>query len=143
MNPARLCGWNACQCSASGVNTDIELALFDADHDVADPEVTYATALAVYAAGRQSVYAADTVAWAAYKAGRLDEAQSYMTLALRLGTQDARLSYHAGAIAQAAGEGAAAQQHFEAAVRMEAGQSLLYIDAARDALSQVRGARGQ
>jgi tetratricopeptide (TPR) repeat protein len=126
--------------SANGENTGMEVALFDAEHDAGDPEQTYQDALAVYAGGRQSIAAADTVAWAAYKAGRPEEAQSYMTLALRLGTQDPRLSYHAGVIAQSAGDSAAAQQHFEAAVRMEAGQSVLYIAPARAALSQVTSA---
>jgi|CXWL01.1.fsa_nt_gi tetratricopeptide (TPR) repeat protein len=125
--------------SANGEDTGLEIALFDAEHDDGDPQETYADALAVYGRGRQSVAAADTVAWAAYKAGHLDEAQSFMRLALRLGTQDPRLSYHAGVIAQATGDESAARQHFEAAVRMEAGQSLLYIDAARDALSLVWG----
>ncbi len=122
--------------TASGVDTDIELALFDADHGV-EPERTYQRALAAYDAGRRGVYAADIVAWAAYKAGRIDAASSYMALALRLGTNDARLSYHAGVIAQASGDDAAAHKHFADAVRMEAGQSVLYVSPARAALDAV------
>jgi tetratricopeptide (TPR) repeat protein len=60
--------------AANGVDTDLELALFNADHGI-DPENTYQNALAAYAR-RGSVYGADTVAWAAYKAGHLDEAEA-------------------------------------------------------------------
>src|SRR5205814_7237454 len=94
--------------AANGVDTDIELALFDADHGTA-PEQTYRNALAAYER-RPSVYAADTVAWAVYKAGHIDEASRYVSEARRLGTRDPRLAFHAGIIEAAAGDAEAARQ---------------------------------
>ena len=121
--------------AANGVNTDIELALFDADHGVA-PVATYETARAAYVR-RPSIFAADTVAWAAYKAGRIDDARRFMDEALRLGTKDARLAYHAGAIAAAAGDALAAEAYLRDAVAMEPAQSLRYAAAARQALGEL------
>lgn len=50
------------------------------------------------------IYLDDAQAWALFGAGRVDEARRASRRALRLGTRDARLIYHAGAIALAAGE---------------------------------------
>jgi tetratricopeptide (TPR) repeat protein len=53
---------------------------------------------------RGDVYTLDVVAWAAYRAGRLDEAREASAAATRLGTRDALLLYHRGAILIASGE---------------------------------------
>lgn len=50
------------------------------------------------------IYVDDAYAWALYRAGRLQDARLASGRALRLGTQDARLLYHAGAIELAAGD---------------------------------------
>ena len=47
---------------------------------------------------RQDIYAYDLLAWALYKNGHLQEAQAAIAEALKLGTQDARLFFHAGMI---------------------------------------------
>ena len=52
---------------------------------------------------RKDVYAYDLLAWALHKEGRDREADQAMTLALREGTQDAQLFYHAGMIAHSLG----------------------------------------
>ncbi len=78
-----------------------QLALFYADHDL-QPKLAYRLAVAD-AAARPSIYAADAVAWTALKAGKLAEARAAIQEALKLGTQDAKLYYHAGMIAKAAG----------------------------------------
>ncbi len=52
----------------------------------------------------RDIGAFDTMAWAAFKAGRVEEARAAIAQALRLGTQDARLFYHAGMIFKKAGE---------------------------------------
>ena len=120
---------------ANGGDADIELALFDADHGV-DPQGTFARAAAAYQR-RGSVYAADTVAWAAYKAGRIDDAQAYMALAQRIGTHDARLSYHAGVIARAAGDAVAAARYLRDAVDLAPSLSPPYAVQASAALHDV------
>ncbi|PYS01702.1 MAG: hypothetical protein DMG12_15075 [Acidobacteria bacterium] len=68
-------------------------ALFYADHDV-KPQKAYSIAVKEYSV-RKDIYGADAVAWTALKAGRLNEAQVAIEAALRLGTQDAKLFYHA------------------------------------------------
>ncbi|MBA3692576.1 MAG: hypothetical protein H0W77_03925, partial [Acidobacteria bacterium] len=53
---------------------------------------------------RRDIYGADALAWTAFKANKISEAQTAMKDALRLGTQDAKLFYHAGMIARASGD---------------------------------------
>lgn len=53
---------------------------------------------------RQDLYTEDALAWALYRKGRLSEARAAIDRALVLGTPDARLLYHAGAIRLAAGD---------------------------------------
>ncbi|MDF2694222.1 MAG: hypothetical protein K0S65_2605, partial [Labilithrix sp.] len=55
-------------------------------------------------ARRKDIVTEDALAWALYRNGKLDEAQASIARARRLGTPDARLVYHEGAIRIAAGE---------------------------------------
>ena len=54
--------------------------------------------------GRSGIYVYDTYAWTLYRAGRLDDARRASDEAMQLGTPDARLLYHAGAIRLAQGD---------------------------------------
>lgn len=81
--------------AAAGGDASVDLALFEADFG--DPESAYAQASAAYAR-RPNIHAADTLAWAAFRSGRLDEAQARIAEALRLGTRDAGILAHAEAI---------------------------------------------
>jgi len=54
--------------------------------------------------GRGGIYVSDTYAWTLYRAGRIDEARRASDEATLLGTPDARLLYHAGAIRLAQGD---------------------------------------
>jgi len=53
-------------------------------------------------ATRKDVVTEDALAWAAYRAGALDEAKAAIVRARRLGTPDARMIFHEGAIRLAA-----------------------------------------
>lgn len=53
---------------------------------------------------RDDEYTEDAAAWALYRAGRLQEARAASDKANRLGTRDARLWFHAGAIRAASGD---------------------------------------
>ncbi|MCC6454630.1 MAG: tetratricopeptide repeat protein [Caldilineaceae bacterium] len=97
--------------ASAGMDVDLEMALFGSDHG-ADKAAALAQAEAVYAR-RPTIYAADVLAWALYQNGRAAEARGYMEEALRLGTRDARLYYHAGMIALAQGESAQAQVYLQ------------------------------
>jgi tetratricopeptide (TPR) repeat protein len=56
--------------------------------------------------GRGGIYVEDAYSWVLYRAGRIAEAKKASELAIRIGTKDARLLYHAGAIRMAAGDAA-------------------------------------
>jgi tetratricopeptide (TPR) repeat protein len=86
---------------ATGSVYDRQLVLFAADHDrgVAEAVSRARAALAL----RHDIYGHDALAWALFKAGELEEAAAEAGAALALGTQDSRLAYHAGMIAEAQG----------------------------------------
>ncbi|MDQ2668585.1 MAG: tetratricopeptide repeat protein, partial [Gemmatimonadota bacterium] len=58
---------------------------------------------------RKDIYAYDLLAWSLHKAGRDVDARSAMSLALREGTRDAQLFYHAGMIEHSLGHDDAAR----------------------------------
>lgn len=125
--------------AANGVNNDPALALFEADQGT-DPERAYAEARAVYEQ-QPNVYAADAAAWAAFRSGRIDEAAALMDSALRIGTRDPRMAYHASVIFEATGDSARARDYATQAVEMEAAQSRRYVHAARELLLRVEASR--
>ncbi|HXG65061.1 MAG TPA: tetratricopeptide repeat protein, partial [Blastocatellia bacterium] len=120
--------------AAQGALYNRQLALFYADHDM-KAEEAYANALKEYEA-RKDIYGADAVAWTALKAGKVSEAQSAMKEALRLGTRDARMYYHAGVIARAAGNNSAARDYLERALKLSPQFDPLQAGIARKALEQ-------
>ena len=67
---------------------------------------------------RHDVHAHDTLAYACFKKGLLDEADREMTLALAQGTQEAPLMHHAALIARARGDHARAESMTAAAKRL-------------------------
>jgi tetratricopeptide (TPR) repeat protein len=69
-------------------------------------------------ATRPDVYGYDLLAWALHGQGRNAEAARAMSSALRLGTRDATLFYHAGMIERALGHDAAARRHLSAALEV-------------------------
>jgi tetratricopeptide (TPR) repeat protein len=121
--------------AAAGVDVDLELALFDLEHST-NPAQTLQAAQAVYQR-RPSLYAADVLAWALYHNGRYDDAWAYSQEALRLGTQDALLYYHAGVIAYALGEAAAAQTHLQQALALNPAFSLRHATQAQAILAEL------
>ena len=67
---------------------------------------------------RRDVYGYDLEAWALHALGRNAEAWTSMEKALAQGTEDAQLSYHAGAIASALGRTATAREHLARALAL-------------------------
>jgi tetratricopeptide (TPR) repeat protein len=111
-----LCEQTARIGAASGQLYNRQVTLFYADHDLKSGEA-YQLARREYET-RRDVYGADALAWAALKAGKVDEARQAVKEALRLGTQDAKLFYHAGMVARAAGDRAAAQEYLRRALKL-------------------------
>jgi tetratricopeptide (TPR) repeat protein len=97
----RLVGVETRLLQANGVNTDAELALFEADHG--DPAQAMDLAARAWAAA-PSVRSADAFSWALSAAGRDAEALRMSERAMRLGSRDPSFLYHAGMVARRAGE---------------------------------------
>jgi tetratricopeptide (TPR) repeat protein len=115
-----------------------QIALFLADHGL-EPEAAYASAKAEYEK-RRDIYGADAVAWTALAANRLDEAAAASKEALRLGTKDAKLFYHAGMIAHARGDGDEARRLLGEALRLNPRFDPLQSRRARETLDVIGGA---
>jgi tetratricopeptide (TPR) repeat protein len=124
---------------ANGVNTDLEIALFYADHNL-ELQTSLEKARAAYKA-RPSIDAADTLAWTLYKIGDYRKAQPYASEALKLGTRDPLKLFHAGMIAKALGHKEQAQEYLQQAVDLNPHFSLLYADEAADALKSLKSGR--
>ena len=111
----------------AGQVVDLEAAQFALDHSRIAQGV--ASAKAAYAARPLNVFANDAMAWASFRVGDVGEAQRYMAVALRLGSADAAMHWHAAAIAAALHDRATAtkelrfalhtNQYFTFAVRAE------------------------
>jgi len=125
--------------AASGLLYNRQQALFHADHDM-KPQEAYANAAKEYAV-RKDIYGADALAWTALKAGKLPEAQAAMTAALRLGTQDAKLFFHAGMIAKAAGERRSARDYLRRTLTLSPQFDPLQASIARKTLMNDFGRR--
>lgn len=94
---------------ANGVDVDLELALFDADHAPGKGAVERAREAL---RDRPSVFAHDALAWNLHRAGAdPDEAWDEARAALALGSRDPQLRFHAAAIAAARGDRDAASEH--------------------------------
>lgn len=96
---------------ANGVNTDLQIAMFNADHD-RDLAATVVRAEAAFAA-QPSIQAADVLAWVQYKAGDIGAAVAAIEQALRTGTGEPLILFHAGVILQAAGDDARAAEYLQ------------------------------
>jgi len=124
---------------ANGVDTDLEIALFYADHDM-NLQTSLQRARAAYDA-RPSIHAADTLAWTLYKTGDYKEAQKYSSAALKLGTRDPLMLFHAGMISKVLGHGEQARAYLQQAIDLNPHFSLLYADEAADSLKSLETAR--
>lgn len=113
-----------------------QLAMFYADHDL-KPNEAYLDAAKEYSV-RRDVYGADALAWTALKAGKTAEAQEAIKEALRLGTKDARLFYHAGLIARSAGDRAGASEYMQKALALNPQFDPLQAEIARRELEALK-----
>jgi tetratricopeptide (TPR) repeat protein len=115
-----------------------ELAWFYADHDRRPDEALRLARLELET--RRDVHAHDLLAWALYKTGQPEAARAAMTDALRLGTRDARLYYHAGMIERALGNAEAAAAYLRQALATNPRFHPRHADEARRALEALDGA---
>jgi tetratricopeptide (TPR) repeat protein len=112
-----------------------ELAYFYADHDRKLPE---ALDLAQKEREvRRDIYAYDLLAWALYKNDQPQQALAAMTEALRLGTRDARLFFHAGMIHHRLGQEAQARDYLRQALATNAAFHVLHVEVAERTLRDI------
>jgi tetratricopeptide (TPR) repeat protein len=124
--------------AANGVNTDLELALYTADHGRREDLPRAVEQARAQVDARPSVVAWDVLAWTLYRSGDLDGAAAASEEALRLGTRNALMQFHAGMIAAARGETAAAITFLESALELNPHFSVRYAPEARATLERLR-----
>ena len=120
---------------AAGVNTDVELALYEADHGSPPRGVLLGRRAWAQA---PSVRSADALGWALTRAGHPHAGLKWLRHALSLGSRDPSFLYHAGVAAAAAGERATARAWLGRLVRQAPRFSPLYGPRAARLLERLR-----
>jgi len=110
-----------------------DLALFYADHDM---KLSEALDLAQKEFEvRHDVYTWDALAWALFKNGKLSEAASASENALRFGTRDPLILFHAGLIAEQLGRHDQARSDLSEALHINPHFHLIYASQAKQVLA--------
>ena len=112
-----------------------QLALFWADHDMKLNEAL--EIMRRERAARADIYTSDALAWCLFKTGQLAEAKEAIEQAMRLGTRDARILYHAGMIYDGLNDRQRAVKYFKLALDADFSFDVLQADVARRKLSQL------
>ncbi|MEK6251532.1 MAG: tetratricopeptide repeat protein [Actinomycetota bacterium] len=119
---------------ANGVNTDVDLALFEANHGSAAKAVLLGRRAWAEA---PSVRSADAYSWALSRAGDDAVALRFSAEAMKLGSRDPSFLYHAGIVAQRAGRTTAARGYLSRLVAQSPRFNPLYGPRARMALREL------
>jgi tetratricopeptide (TPR) repeat protein len=112
-----------------------ELAYFYADHERKLPEALELARRELEV--RQDIYAYDVLAWTLYRNDRPQEALTAMMEALKLGTRDARLFFHAGIIHARLGHHAKARDYLRQALATNPHFHIFHAKTAEDALQVI------
>ena len=117
-----------------GIN-DRAIATYYADHrlDVAEAVRIARRDLAA----RDDIFAEDTLAWALAADGRWRQARAHAQRAVKLGTEDARLQFHAGVIALHCGDRGEARTRLERALALNPHFHPTFAEEARRLLTQL------
>ncbi len=118
-----------------------ELAAFYADHNMKLPVALDLAHKELEV--RQDIYAYDLLAWTLYKNGQPQEALAAITEALKLGTQDARLFFHAGMIYHDLGDAAKAKTSLQRALVTNPYFHVFHADLAKRTLEGLGERFGQ
>lgn len=110
-----------------GVDTDLELALFNADHNRSLKE-SYDDAEKSLKNGSQSIKTYHVLAWTSYKLGNYEEAERNILHALKLGTKDPLMYYHAGKIYEKLGQYDKSKEYSNYALNINPYYSNLYLN---------------
>jgi tetratricopeptide (TPR) repeat protein len=121
--------------SAAGVDTDVDLAVFEASHGSPRRAVELAQRALATA---PSVRSSDALGWALTRAGRPEEGLRHAQDALRLGSRDPLFLYHAAVAAKATGHDSLAARWLRRALAGNPRFSPLYAPKARRMLEALR-----
>jgi Flp pilus assembly protein TadD len=116
-----------------------EVAVFYANHDM-NPERAIELA-ELDLQQRQDVHGYDTLAWALYKNRKFEQALPAIQSALRQGTRDANMHFHAGMIYAALGQTEMARSELKTALEINPHFSLLHSDVAQAELQRLSQAQ--
>jgi len=114
---------------ANGVRTDVDIALFQADHGIRLRQALVRARLGRLE--RPSIDGDDVLAWTLERNGLCGQALPYSKLALHLGTQDALKFFHRGMIERCLGHSADARQWFRRALALSPQFSVIWSPVAR------------
>ncbi|MCA1603430.1 MAG: tetratricopeptide repeat protein [Acidobacteria bacterium] len=121
--------------STGGGTYSRQVAHFWADHD---RRLDEALNIAKRERGvRADIYTCDTLAWCLFKKGEFAEARKAIEEALRLGTRDARIHYHAGMIYTALGDRRNGAKHLKRALEINPSFDVLQAEVARRTLDNI------
>jgi tetratricopeptide (TPR) repeat protein len=88
---------------------------------------------------RADVYTCDALAWALFRSGQVEKARVAIDEALRLGSRDARINFHAGMIYNSLGDRRRAAKHLRIALDINPSFDLLNSEIARHTLGALEG----
>ena len=119
----------------AGINTDLEIARFYADHDR-----NLGTAVEIARASYDeapNAYAADALAWALYKTGDLEAAAPYAREAIDSGALEASFAYHGAMIRFGLGDESGTRELLSRTIELNPRFSTLYADDASTLLATL------
>jgi pentatricopeptide repeat protein len=125
------------QSGTEGADTySSQLALFWANHDT---RLDSALTLMKHQRNlRRDIYTCDILAWCLFKKGQVQEAKAAIEEALRLGTQEAQIHYHAGMIYNALGDKQKATRHLQRALEIAPEFDIIQSDIAQQTLAALK-----
>ncbi|MEJ8657569.1 tetratricopeptide repeat protein [Streptomyces sp. MS1.AVA.4] len=118
-----------------GVSDELTLARYEADHGLAKAAVQRLAQ--EWKRGHRSVYVADALGWALFRAGRAEEGLKYVKRATALGLRNALFTYHQGEIERSLGKDGPARRHLREALRLNPYFSPLLVAPAKRAVSAL------
>ena len=86
---------------------------------------------------RKDIFTCDSLAWALFKNGKLEDARRMINEALRTGSKDARINFHAGLILKSLNFNEKAAQHLEVATALNSAFDPVQSQTAKKLLSEL------